>query len=189
MNSSFKRLSAVVLCWCVSLMSVRAGEESGTYRILGLGTPDRQDELREALKAVPEVQLASLDYDKAQVTLRYDVTTLFPGFNPKKPPTAEAIDQRLDERVRGASQGSFSVKPLSAVPREQLQKVEIKILIPDCKGCRLGTYYSIAKIDGVEQVNVIKEPSQVTALIDAMKTNREALVEALKKARVGFPPE
>ncbi len=189
MKSPLLFICAVILCLGHMAAPLHAGEESGTFRILGLGTPDRQDVLREIMEKVTEVQITKLDFDKAEVTVRYDVVTLFPGSNPKKPPTADAINQRLDERVRQASLGGFSLKPLGTLSRDQLQRLEIKIMLPDCRGCRLGTYYAIAKLDGVEQVNFITEPSHLVVWIDPSKTNRDALVDVLKKARVGFPPD
>jgi copper chaperone CopZ len=54
----------------------------------------------------------------------------------------------------------------------------------DCKGCCLGAYESIAKIEGVEQATASFKLGLVTALIDPAKTNRAALETALKQRNV-----
>ncbi len=66
---------------------------------------------------------------------------------------------------------------------DKLQKIEIQVGLLDCKGCRYGAYIAIAKLDGVEHATV-SESALLTAWIDPAKTNREALIEALKKGRV-----
>ncbi len=184
-----KCFCAGILLFCAMIFSSKAEEQTVTYRVVGLCTPDRQGDLREAFKEVPNVEIVSIDYDNGECAIRYDLTKLSPGSNPKKPPTDEAILKQLKERLNGVSHGLFSLKPRCALPKDKLQKIEIKIGILDCKGCRLGTYYAVAAIEGVEQVNISTTPSQVIAWIDASKTNREALVAALKKARVDFPAE
>ncbi len=54
----------------------------------------------------------------------------------------------------------------------------------DCKGCAFGAYRAVAKLDGVERATVDFRRGIVTARVDPSKTNREALVAALKKAEV-----
>jgi hypothetical protein len=173
----------VILC----LIASAALAEESRHRILGLSAPEREPDLRESMKAIPEVQLVGLDHDKAEVTLRYDFIVLFPNYNPKIPLKPGDIEKRLDEKLRTATQGSFSLRPLCALPPNKLERLSIKIVIPDCKGCRLGTCNSISKIDGVELVRLGADFSEVIAWIDPMKTNREALIAAMKNARVEFP--
>ena len=72
----------------------------------------------------------------------------------------------------------------SAVPADQLTKLEIPIGVLDCKGCRYAAYIAVAKLDGVERATVTTTPSAVVAWVDAAKVKREALVDALKKMRV-----
>jgi hypothetical protein len=135
---------------------------------------------------MPDVQLVKFDPESTEATFRYDVTTLISGYNPKKPPTGEALTKRLDDLLRAASQGTFALKPVAAIPKDKIQKLEIKVGVLDCKGCRYGAYIAIAKLDGVENATVTTA-GQLTAWIDPAKTNREALVAALKKARVELP--
>ena len=157
---------------------------TASYRILGLCSPERQDDLREVASKIPGMKLLSSDFENGEVTLSYDQAVLFtqPGTKPNYKP--EQITERLDNQLRAGSGGGFTLKPLSTTPKEKLTKVEIPILLLDCKGCRLGAYNSISKIDGVERAFVSSEEGLVTALIDPAKTNRAALEEALKKARI-----
>ena len=168
---------------CSMIVSSRAEEQTVIYRVIGLCTPDRQDDLREAFKEVPNAQIVSIDYDNGECTLRYDSAKLSAG----KPPTADELFNHIKSRLNAVSHGLFNLKLRCTLPKEQLQRIEIEIGILDCKGCRLGTYYAVANIDGVEQANISNTPSRVIAWIDASKTNREALVAALKKNRVGLP--
>ena len=171
----------------LSLMASAALAEESRYGIRGLSAPEREPDLREAINRIPGVQLVDLDHDKAEVTLRYDLSALFPNNSPKNPVKPADIEKSLDEKLRTATQGSFSLKPLCTIPEDELQRLTIKIVIPDWKGCRLGTYNSIAKLDGVELVRLSGDFSEVMAWIDSKKTNRETLIEALKKSRVEFP--
>jgi hypothetical protein len=81
---------------------------------------------------------------------------------------------------------TFSLKPLSDVPKDQLQKIEIQLGLLDCKGCRYTAYLACAKLDGVESV-IVSETSLVTAWVQPSKTTQEALIAALKKVRIGLP--
>ena len=72
---------------------------------------------------MPDVQLVKIDYDTAEATFRYDVAKVIAGYNPKKPPTDEAIAKRLDELLRTASNGTFTLKPGAAIPSEKLEAV------------------------------------------------------------------
>ena len=126
---------------------------------------------------------SSLDYDTTEAAFSYDVTKLIAGYNPKKPPTEEAITKRLDELLRAASQGTFTLKPVATIPKDQMQTIEIKVGLLDCKGCRYGAYLAIAKLDGVERATMTPE-GLLTASIDPAKTDRATLEAALKKARV-----
>lgn len=170
----------VILC----LIASAALAQESRHRILGLSAPEREPDLREAMKAIPEVQLVGLDHDKAEITLRYDFATLFPNYNPGKPLKPDDIEKRLDEKLRTATQGSFSLRPLCTLSPDKLEHLSIKIVIPDCKGCRLGTCNSIAKIDGVELVRLSADFSEVLAWFDPQKTSREILIEKMKKDRI-----
>ena len=181
-------MKTLTLLLCLLALSLRA--EETRHRVFGLSDPNRELDLREQLKAVPEVELAALDLETAEATLRYALTKLLP--NAKNPPTAEAIAKRLDELVKKASKNpvsghvTFSLKPLSSVPKDQLQKIEIQLGLLDCKGCRYTAYIACSKVDGVENV-IVSEASLVTVWIEPSKTGREALLAALKKVRISLP--
>ena len=183
-------MKTLTLLLCLLALGLRA--EESRHRVFGLSDPGRELDLREQLKTVPELELAALDLETAVATFRYDVTKLLPTADAKKPPTAEAIAKRLVELVQNASRNpvsghvTFSLKPLSSVAKDQQQKIEIQIGLLDCKGCRYTAYLACAKLDGVENV-IVSESSLVTAWIDSTKTNREALIAAMKKARIEFP--
>ncbi len=176
-------LRAMILCSLPAL----AEEQTGTYRLVGLSAAEREPDLREVMKAVPDVALVSLDAVKAEVTLRYELEKLFPTAKPKQPPAPEKITERISGLIGQASRNTFTITARSTLPAEKLTKLEIPIGVLDCKGCRYAAYQAVAKLDGVERATVNTAPSAVIAWVDATKVKRDALVEALKKARVGLP--
>ena len=54
----------------------------------------------------------------------------------------------------------------------------------DCKGCNFGLYRAVASLDGVERAVASFKEGQVTAWIDPGKTNRQTLVDELRKRDV-----
>jgi hypothetical protein len=176
----------ILIAFSLLATSARADEQSASYRVVGLCSLDRVEDLCEAFKEVTTAQVERIDFDKGECTLRFDLAKIFPGVKPDKLPPLEDLVKRFSERLNGVSHGQFKLRALCALPREKLQRIELKIGLLDCKACRLGAYYAVANIEGVEQANVAAEGNQMTAWIDPAKTNREALVEALKKAGVDF---
>lgn len=163
----------------------RADEQTTKHRLIGISAPERIGDFQQTMESLPDVKLVSLDADAAEITLSYDWKTLFPTYPPKKPaPTAEEIEKRLSDVIGAACARTFSLKPLSSVPKDKLTKIEIGIGILDCKACRFAAYNSVATIDGVERASVDAKSSVISAWIDATKTNREDLEKALKKARI-----
>ena len=181
----FPRTFASLLCaLSLALPLLHAEEQTGTYRLIGLSAPERESDLREVMKTVPDVALVSLDIAKAEVNLRFDAEKLFLPAKSKQPPAPDKITERLNSLIGGASKNTFSLTERSTVPADKLTKVEILIGVLDCKGCRYAAYQAVAKLDGVERATVSATPSAIIAWIDATKTKREALEEALKKVRV-----
>ena len=179
------RTFAGVLCvLAFALPLLHAEEQTATYRLVGLSAPEREADLREMMKSVADVTLVSLDAAKAEVTLRFELEKLFPTAKPKQPPTPDKITERLNSLLGSASKNTFNLTAQSALPADKLTKVEIPIGMLDCKGCRYAAYSAIAKLDGVERATVSATPSAVIAWIDATKTKREVLEDALKNARV-----
>jgi copper chaperone CopZ len=147
-------------------------------RVTGLFAPDRADDLRRLLRQWPELELASLDFDHAEAVFKLDPAQVFPGAKPTDLPA------RLDDRLRGGSHSTFGVKPATAVPRDQLRRIEIPVAGLDCKACCLAAYEAVARIDGVEQATASFQEGKVTALIDPKRTSREALETSLRERGV-----
>ena len=186
----FPRTFASLLCaLSLALPLLHAEEQTGTYRLIGLSAPERESDLREVMKTVPDVALVSLDIAKAEVNLRFDAEKLFLPAKSKQPPAPDKITERLNSLIGGASKNTFSLTERSTVPADKLTKVEIPIGVLDCKGCRYAAYQAVAKLEGVERATVSATPSAVIAWIDATKIKRDALEEALKKARVDLVPK
>lgn len=173
-----KRL-LLILAW----VSTALHADESKHRIIGLSEPSRVDDLREQVKTITGVELASIDPVTTEAVIRYDLAALFPAINPKKPPTEADITQKLDSVLKAASRGTFTLKPTATLAEDKMQKIEIQAGLLDCKACRYGAYIAIAKIHGVEHATV--SPTNLLSIwIDPAKTNRDALLEALKKGRV-----
>lgn len=189
MHSIRQSLLLIVLLLSAAAGLVRADEQTATYRIIGLSAPERQEDFRRTMKAVPEIALIDVHFDQAVATVRYDVDKLVPPGPPKKPTdrSAEKVVLKLNELLRKASSGTFSFAAPSATPEDQLARIDINIGLLDCKGCRYAAYLAVAKIDGVEHATVSSEKQTLSAWIDPAKTNRTALEDALKKEQVPLP--
>lgn len=175
------------LAACAFVSPVRAEEPAVRYGIVGLFSTERKQDLRDVLAEVPEIELVDVDFDAAEVRLRYELAKLIPNTNPKKPPTEAEVLQRLNNLLLPASRGSFRLQPRSSVPDDKLTKLEIDIGILDCKACRFGAYRAAMRVEGVERATVSASPSRITVWIDAKKTDRAALETSLKNAGVDFP--
>jgi len=171
-------LGFVVLC----SGPVVAAEQMATFRLLGLFQPDRSEDFREIISSkIPDLAVTKIDYDLGIVELKFDPDKLL---NKAKP---EQYLERLENLIRQASYGTFSLIPLSKTTPEKLEKIEIKIAGLDCKACSFAAYDAVAKLDGVERATVSFKEGQLFAWIDPMKVDRAKLVEALLKKRVDVP--
>jgi hypothetical protein len=167
---------------------LHAEEQTTTVRIIGFSDESRVNDLREAIKTLPELQLVSIDETKATATLRYDPLVLIAKPKPKPEELApEKIIERIDALIGKATTRTFTATALTGIPEEKLSKVEITVGVLDCKGCRYGAYIAIAKIDGLERATIKAGSKTLIAWIDSTKTNKAALEDALKKARVELP--
>jgi len=137
-----------------------------THRIIGLFSPDREADLREALKDIAEVLLVKVDFPFAQATFLYD--------------GSKANTEKLNNLLR---QAHFGIAPISATP-DKLTRIEIPVIGLDCKGCAYGAYRILQPIEGVEQAAVDFHVGKISALIDPSKTDRAAIEAALKKKQV-----
>jgi hypothetical protein len=186
-NSKFKSMSLfLALCAAASVAADDKGAQPQPtrFRVIGMFSLERQDDLREAMKQLPGVKLASIDFPNAEVVITYDLAQLFPQARPKQVFTAGQIVERLDGLLRPASNHTFSLKLPSNTPKDKLTRIEIGVVGHDCKGCCLGAYEAVAKDDGVLQATVSFTEDRVIALIDPAKTTKAALEAALKKVQV-----
>lgn len=162
--------------------SLGAAEQTSEHRIFGLFSPDRVSDLHKAMDDLPELHLVQLDFDTARITLRYDLNVLFPKLNPSKPPSDAEIEQRLSGLIDDASNNTFWLKPSSKISKEKLAKLEIRIGLLDCRGCRYGVHLMLMDEPGVEQVTVVG--NLVTVWIDPASTSQAAIAAVLGKNRV-----
>jgi copper chaperone CopZ len=158
--------------------SAMAEVQTVKHRITGLFNRERENDLREVVKALTEVTVVSVDFDAAEVTFSYDPAKLFPKMKEKD------WLERFDQLLKQNSRHTFGAKPLCSVPKDKLERVEIAVGGNDCKGCDLSAYELLAKTDGVEQATASFKEGRLTALIDPTKTNKAALIDALKKRQV-----
>jgi copper chaperone CopZ len=151
-----------------------------TYRITGLCCPEREDDLRETVKRMADVKLLGIDFKNAEATFAYDPAQLFPNA------PAKEVAERFNKLLRTVSVNTFAVNPAPRAPKDRLKLVEIPVVGLDCKGCCLGAYEAIYKIEGVEHATASFKEGRVTALIDPAKTDRRALEAALKQRGVAL---
>jgi hypothetical protein len=143
--------------------------------------PERMDDFRRLLLQCPEAKLSKIDFQTATAAIDYAADSDL--FRDAKP---EQIVERLNNRVRHLSGHTLGLKPLSAIPRDKLERVEIPIIGLDCKACSLAAYDILARAEGVEQATASFRDGLATAWIDPDKTNRAALKEALMQRGVSL---
>ncbi|MDA9962831.1 heavy-metal-associated domain-containing protein [Opitutales bacterium] len=157
------------------------------YRLTGLFQPDRVEDLRRQAGTLPanrpnepvEVRLVGVNYDTTVVTFSYDAASS--NFRNQKP---DQIRERINNLLRGASRGAFSITDLRGADAAPLRKERIAVAGHDCKGCAYGAYRAIAELNGVERAVVSFKEGHVTAWIDLARTNRNALMKVLRKRDV-----
>ena len=172
------------------LVAISSADESlvQRYRIIGLSSSERESDLREVVKQLPELQLEGINLDQAEVTLRYDLAKLFPNHKTTEKITPEQMLQRLNQVVGGVSSSTFTFAPLPLESNEKLVKLEIQLGLLDCKACRYGAYLAVMKLPGIDRALIAPKTNLLTLWSDATKIERLAIEEALKKANVVLPP-
>lgn len=157
------------------------------FRVTGLFQPDRKDDLIQQAQELDEVKLVSVDYETTIVTFAYDPKDpKSKRFTNAKP---EQVLKHLDNRLRQVSQSTFTLLPLSTLPKPKWQEVKIAVVGLDCKGCAFAAYTMVQRVEGVERAVVSFKDGFVLAWIDPEKTNREALETALRKGNVRVAPK
>lgn len=154
----------------------KPAEVSVKFKITGLFSPFRQDDLREATGKMPDFKFA-VDYENAEVTVTYDSSKVLKGAKP------DHVLNTIDNQLKNASNHTFGLA-LPCANREKLKRIELHVGMLDCKACALGVYWMVSKVAGVEQATVGLKDGLVTAWIDPDKTNREALAAVLKSREV-----
>ncbi|MHC5541456.1 heavy-metal-associated domain-containing protein [Singulisphaera rosea] len=157
------------------------------YRLRGLFQPERVDDLRRRASTLTfndgngpvTVTLVDVNYETAEITFAYD-----PGSSPFKGKSPQAILTVIDNPLRNATRHNFTLVPLGPHKADQLKQERIAVAGLDCKGCAYGAYRAVATIEGVERAVVSFKEGYLLASIDPQKTNRTALITALKKAEV-----
>lgn len=153
------------------------------HQITGLFAPDREADLRETFKKLPEFKLVSIDFKNAEASFEYDSAKVFPNAKP------EQVVERFDNLLRQASRSTFGIKPLRSLPKDKLTLIEIPVVGLDCKGCGLGAYEAIYRLAGVETATASFKEGRVTALINPEKIDRVELETALKQRGVQLKTE
>ncbi|HUR53122.1 MAG TPA: DUF1592 domain-containing protein, partial [Gemmataceae bacterium] len=90
------------------LFTTRAGFAAGeriTYRVTGLFSRDREQDLRAAFSQIADITFVSVNFDDAEVTLELLPAKLFPGQKPER--VAELVSGKLAD----ASNHTFGLKP------------------------------------------------------------------------------
>lgn len=168
-------------------LSVRAQDKKAgklqqfTYRAIGLFSPERENDLKEAFSKIPNIKLIQVDYQSNRFTVEHDPARTWPG----------EMSYRYTEIIHGTlqnvSRGSFGARALPEKPLDQLQIVEIPVVGLDCKGCALGACRLIHQLPGVETVTVDFVGGKIRARVDPNRANRAALEKALKQGGVEIP--
>ena len=104
------------------------------YRITGLFSPEREQDLRDAAKKMSDVSLSGIDYGASEATFAYDPSKILKGAKP------DQVQNHIEGLLKNASNHTFGLKPLLATPREKLQRVEIAVGVLDCKACGYGLF-------------------------------------------------
>jgi len=146
------------------------------FRVIGMFSPDREADLRQASAKMHDYTLAAVDYANNEATFSYAANKIPKNAKPDR------VLNEIDSQLKEASNHTFGISPLIA-NRDKLTRVEIHVGILDCKACAYGVYLTVTGVGGVEQATVARD-GLVNAWIDAEKTNRAALVAMLKMREI-----
>lgn len=148
------------------------------HQVTGLFAPERVADLQEIVGSMTDIRLIRVDFTNAEAVFSYDAAAVFPGAKP------EQIVERLNHRLRDASQHTFGIKPLCTVEPERLKTVTIPVAGLDCKACSLAAYEIVAKLKGVETATASFKTGLVTARIHPDQIDQVELETALKERGV-----
>lgn len=173
----------VVLILCCSASAqppkMEPKVERVTYRITGLFSRDREKHLRTGFEALaPDFKLVAVNFDEAEVTIEFSPAKQWPGQKP------ERVAELVNDKVRGATNHTFGVKPRRDIARDKLQLVTIPASGCECLGCNLAAYEAVAAVDGVYWATASFKEGKVSVLFDPSKADRAKLEDALRKKGV-----
>jgi hypothetical protein len=178
----------IVVCCCAPAAAAADEKQSKEFAVVGLFSPDREQDLRDVMADVPEFQLLRVDYENARATFSYEVAALFPERKLKNAATPAEIEQRINALLTRASTNTFSLKLTPSIPKEKLTRIELNVGILDCKGCQYAAYLAAMKAPGVERATVLKNGTLI-ATVETGKTDEAAIEAALKKANIECRPK
>jgi hypothetical protein len=155
------------------------GKAQVNVRVVGLFVPERVSDFEKLLKKFPEVRLDSIDFQNATAVLQIATNSdLFRNANP------DQVFERLDSQIRQLSTGLFSLKPMSDIPSEMLQREEFSILGLDCSACSLAVHDILVGAEGVSHAKASFREGKAVAWIDSQKTDRNKLESLLQQRGV-----
>jgi len=158
-------------------------------RIIGLSGSERVEDLHAAFATIPSLQIEKLDADAQEITVKYDFARLFPHSAPNHKPTPAQLLEQINNTIRSATFGSFTVATIPDLPRDKLRRQEIPVTVTDCKACRIGLYNIVTKVDGVQLAQVDQKTGTITVWTDPAKSDLAPIRDALKKGNVLLPGE
>ena len=173
---------ATALCTCAALSAdekTAEGPQVFRHHVVGLFSPDRAEDLREATGYIPEVCLVKVDFANGEAEFRYDPAKAFPGAKPEQ--IVERFNNLMQHHV---PHSTFGIRKLREKPLAEYTYVEIPIAGLDCKGCAYAAYDAVIRVEGVERATADFRQGLATAHFDPAKTNREAIEAALKQRGV-----
>jgi hypothetical protein len=155
------------------------GAHEVRLRLPGLFIPEQAESFRRQLEQFSEVRVEAVDYEAAEVTLRYAAASdMFRNATPFQ------VVERLNGRIRQLSRGIFSVKPLGEVPHAGLERIEIPIVGLDCHACSLAVHDILTQVEGVEHATASFHDCCGVAWVNPAMVSRESLVRALRQRGV-----
>jgi copper chaperone CopZ len=175
-------LVVVCLCYTQRASAEDSVKSQGKFRVFGLFSPDREQDLRQVMEKLPDVTLVDVDFSTGEATFEFDIKKVFGS------PTPEQIPERLNHQLRSVSNSTFGVKPLCTIPRDKLEMIEIPVYGLDCKACSFACYKMLAETEGVEYAVASFKEQRAKVLIDPTKTNRAALEKLMKEREVSLEP-
>jgi hypothetical protein len=156
-------------------------------RIVGVFGAERVEDLKQAIAAIPSLQLNDFNLETQEATIAYDFARLYPQSAPNHKPTPQQLLDTIKNTLHHNTQGMFTCAPLLTEPRDKLRKQEIAVTVSDCKACRMFIYNTAVKVDGVQLAAVDEKTGKLTVWTDPAKSDLGPIRTALTNAKVELP--